>query len=467
MTNRLAVLMLSLLAFPALAAKTELVSEFMDRQAQGGITNASCISGDGSVIGFHSEATNLASGDTNAVGDLFIISTGQDTQRVNVSPGGEQANAALDVGSSTTVFSNTNSACSLSADGGKIAFATRATNLVTNDGGGSNVDVFVRDIAAGVNIKVTSAGNDDSRQPAISGDGEVVVFTSAATNLDNDCNVRAINVYRADISNPSNISIKCISVRGTPELDVSTTTEPDISADGRFAVFDSNSTNLVIGDSNQKRDVFLYDHDQDSLRRISVSTAGAQGNLASDRPVISADGNFIAFVSAADNLVPNDTNDSNPDPDFSFGIDVFVYNRVENKLDATRVNVSSSEAQAIPLNEAGSAPGIDPSISDDGRFVAFVSTASNLIGNDNNGRRDVFLRDRVLGLTQLISQSSGNVIGNNRSFRPAIAGSGLLVVFDSIATNLIGSDTNGTFDAFSRSDFPTEGELYLDSFEDN
>ena len=167
-------------------------------------------------------------------------------------------------------------------------------------------------------------------------------------------------------------------------------------------------------------------------KRVSVSSAGAQGDSGSFHPAVSADGRFVAFASNATNLVGGDTNAVS---------DVFVRDRKTHKT--KRVSVSSAGAQGNDLSESAS-------ISADGRFVAFESVATNLVGNDTNGFDDVFVRDRSTGKTRRVSLDSAGVQGNGDSEEPSISADGRFVGFDSLATDLVGNDTNGFEDVFVR-----------------
>src|SRR5919106_3108656 len=158
---------------------------------------------------------------------------------------------------------------------------------------------------------------------------------------------------------------------------------------------------------------------------VSVSSTGAGGNNQSDMPAISGDGRFVAFVSLADNLVPNDTN--------GFA-DTFVHDRLTNTTE--RVSVSGREREG---NGHSGLVGVAayPAISGDGRFVAFVSEADNLVSGDRNGLADVFVRDRLLGTTERISVSSDGAEADGSSEGPAISADGRFVAFQSDASNLV------------------------------
>jgi Tol biopolymer transport system component len=214
-----------------------------------------------------------------------------------------------------------------------------------------------------------------------------------------------------------------------------TSFSPAISAHGRFVAFGSAASNLVPGDTNNADDVFVRDRRMQVTRRISVGAGGQQANGGSSWPAISADGRFVAFTSSASNLVAGDTNGR---------IDVFVRDRM---LQVTRrISVGPGGQQA----NSESSENFEPAISAHGRFVAFGSAASNLVPGDTNNADDVFVRDRKLQVTRRISVGAGGQQANGTSFSPAISAGGRFVAFASWASNLVPGDTNGTQDVFVR-----------------
>jgi Tol biopolymer transport system component len=171
-------------------------------------------------------------------------------------------------------------------------------------------------------------------------------------------------------------------------------------------------------------DIFVRDRQNGTTERVSVSSDGSEGNWSSFNPTISADGRYVAFSSVASNLVNGDTNESD---------DIFVHDR---QTDATvRVSVSTNGTQ-------GNSNSMYPSISEDGRFVAFESIANNLVSGDTNGSWDVFVYDRQTATTQRISVSSDGAQGNNWSEDASISANGRYVAFMSLANNLVSGDTN-------------------------
>jgi Tol biopolymer transport system component len=205
---------------------------------------------------------------------------------------------------------------------------------------------------------------------------------------------------------------------------------PAISGDGRVVAFDSVATTLVPNDTNKDDDVFVRDRNTGATERVSVSTAGEQGNDSSGRPSVDGDGNLVAFDSNATKLVDHDGNHQ---------MDVFVRDRAAGTTE--RISVSSDEKQ-------GDGGSNSPSISDDGRYVAFISTSTNLVPGDTNGTNDVFVRDLVAGTTELESVSSDGTIGNSSSTGVGISADGRWVTFSSFANNLVPGDTNDSFDVF-------------------
>lgn len=215
-----------------------------------------------------------------------------------------------------------------------------------------------------------------------------------------------------------------------------------LSADGRYAAFSSDAPDVVAGDTNGVRDVFVHDRLTGVTERVSVSTGGGQANGASaglfaGEPRISGDGRHVTFSSEASDLVPSDGNGAS---------DVFVRDRVAGTT--ARVSVASGGGEA--LGES-----VTPSISSDGRYVTFTSLAGDLLPGDDNNDRDVFVRDRVAGTTELISvaldgTSSDRASGGFGAGPARVTPDGRYVVFGSFSTDLVAGDTNNFDDVFVR-----------------
>jgi Tol biopolymer transport system component len=204
-----------------------------------------------------------------------------------------------------------------------------------------------------------------------------------------------------------------------------------VSTDGRYVVFTSASS-LVPGDSNFTWDVMVRDRLASTTELISVDSAGTPGNGPSGLygAWITPDGRYVAFESPANDLVSSDTNAAS---------DVFLRDRLNGTTEL--VSVATGGAQ-------GDADSLYPSISADGRYVAFTSDADNLVSGDTNAALDVFVRDRLLGTTELVSVGMGGAIGNADSYVPRISADGRYVAFESIASNLVPGDTNANWDVF-------------------
>jgi len=206
----------------------------------------------------------------------------------------------------------------------------------------------------------------------------------------------------------------------------------DITPDGRFVAYESSDSSIVPGDTNGAWDCYLYDRISDSVVRVSVGAGGAQAAGSSNDPSVSNDGTRVAFQSAAANLVPADTN----------GVaDIFVRDLLTGVT--TRVSVSSFGVQASQLSFA-------PMISGNGRFVVFYTGAPELVAGDTNLTFDVFIRDLDTSTTSRISVSSLGLQGDGPSSNPTISTSGRWVVFESNALTLTLNDTNGAKDIFLR-----------------
>ena len=377
------------------------------------------ISADGRFAVFSSTADDLVAGDTNGERDIFVetLSSGA-IERVSVSSAGVQAN-------------NFSFKPQVSADGRLVLFASTATNLAATDDV-NQTDYFIRDRQTGTTQRLTLNGQSLPIEagPVLSGNGRYLVFTSYL-ELAGDVN-GSPDVYVYDRQN-SSIDRVSISSSGQVANRGPLDGVPTISADGRFVVFTSWATNLVPGDTNGWPDVFVRDRQNGVTERVSVNSAEQQSNnFAYGSAVISADGRFVAFDSEATNLVANDTNGS---------ADVFARDRQLGLT--TRVSVGAGGAQA------GAPSGVD-AISNDGRFVSFVSTASNLVPGDSNGVMDYFIRDRQMGVTQRLDVSASGIQANAGSNGGGISADGRLAIFLSGSDNLVAGDRNESADVFVR-----------------
>lgn len=352
---------------------------------------------------------------------LSASGTGADTIRVSVDSGGNEIRGTL-------------GAAPTSGDGRFVTFRSAATNLVPGDTN-THFDIFVRDRQGGAvsRVNVDSAGgqaNSSGYYPTISADGRFVGFQSDATNLvPGDTN----NAYDIFVHDRQSGVTSRVNVDSAGTQANANSFSLSISADGRFVAFDSEASNLVAGDTNNQSDVFVHDRQSGVTSRVSVGNAGTQANLGSFEPSISANGRFIAFQSNATALVAGDTNNA---------MDIFVHDR-QSRI-TTRVSVDSAGLQTngpVIVNS-------DPSISGDGRFVAFQSNAPNLVAGDTNYFIDIFVHDRQTAITSRVNVDSAGSQANRGSYNPTISADGRFVGFQSDATALVGGDTNNQSDIF-------------------
>ncbi len=272
--------------------------------------------------------------------------------------------------------------------------------------------------------------NADSFPPVISADGTQVAFMSVASNLVvGDTNAKSdIFVKNLGTGALTRVSTNSNGVQGNGECQASVA----FSTDGTQVAFWSNSSNLVAGDTNGTYDVFVKNLNTGAVTRVSTDSSGVQGNGLSHSPVFSADGTQVAFVSHADNLVAGDTN----------GVDdIFVKNLNTGVL--TRVSTNSNGEQG------NGADSLYPVFSADGTQIAFFSGANNLVEGDTNGVADIFVKNLSTGAVIRVSTDSNGVQGNSFSYyHPVFSADGTQVAFASYASNLVAGDTNGSYDIF-------------------
>jgi len=403
-----------------------------------GATSEGGTSADGRYVAFWSGTVDLVPGDTNASADVFVHNRETKvTTRVSVDSAGNQA------------FGGGSWGASISADGRFVAFMSYAPNLVVGDTNGLQ-DIFVHDrdtdedgsfdVPGAISTERVSEptgggqADRDSSYPDISNDGRFVVFHTDATNLDPPkTNYPAVDVFVHDrhTRTTERVSVSTGGVQGNGSSNYA-----HISEDGRFVAFQSKATNFVAG-SVSNRDIFVRDLQAGVTERVSLtsdSTADCQGAH------ISADGRFVVFASSADDLVEDDTG--------AFA-DVFVFDRQKGTTERVSVGPNGEEANgsSLTFSEHGNM------ISTDGRFVAFLSSATNFLPA-LNGNRHVFLRDRRTGSTMLVSVDSSGVQGNGHAGSVNLTPDGRVVVFESTASNLVPADGNSSWDVFVREPGP-------------
>lgn len=319
----------------------------------------------------------------------------------------------------------------VSTDGRYVVFDS-GTALVAGDTNGVS-DVFVRDRTAGVTtrVSVTNAGAQaNGSNGAMSSDGRYVAFTSTLGTLVAGDSNGVKDVFLRDTVMGTTVRVS-LSELGA-ELNAASD-NPVVSRDGRFVAFTSSATNAVAGDTNANDDVFVRDTQLGTTIRASLSSSGVQGTGLYGGPSISDDGRYVVFCGFF-GYVAIDTNGAQ---------DIYVRDTV--------MNTTSLISVAMSGTSAGVSGSVNPRITPDGRYVLFGSNASNLVAGDTNQKGDIFVRDRMLGTTVIASLGQGGVQGNLNVNQPAsISDDGTIVAFQSFGDNLVPGDVNGTADAFAR-----------------
>lgn len=388
------------------------------------------ISADGRRVMFTSLADQLVAGDGNGVSDVFLRDRQAGTTvRLSVDDAGIEGLAASSSGA-------------LSAPGGSAVFQSDATNLVVGDSNGVT-DVFVRDLGAGQTRRI-SVADAAGPFPAIPDRASAgvdlataatrVAFGSRASNLVTDDANAAADAFVRDLPGGANALISRTAGGAVGNADSSS---PVLSADGRYAVFASSASNLVAGDGNGASDVFLVDRQTGQISRVSRSVGGGDANGASDSPTISRDGSTIAFASTASNLTaPVPGNSGNRG-------NIFVVDRASG---------SALQASVSPSGQSANQDCVTPSLSADGRQVAFQSRATNLVAGDASNRNKIFRRSLGNGATVLVSVGLAGAAadGHSTATRHALSADGRLVSFASNASNLVANDLNAVSDVFVR-----------------
>lgn len=376
------------------------------------------LSANGQFVAFTSYASNLVSDDSNGKPDVFLHDIfNKTTERVSITSDGLQANGG-----------SYNPA--ISSDGRFVVFESIASNLVLGDGNDTR-DIFLRDLQTRKTerVSISSSGNeanDESFFPTISADGRYVAFISFADLVKGTSSIYQ-QVYVRDLSSGKT---EIISVAGNGSPGDGDCWHVSLSTDGRFVAFSSEADNLTSGDPDSGTDIYLRDRQTGQLELISITKNGDKGNNSSSGPSISADGRYVTFFSQASNFFGGDTNAL---------ADIYIRDRQAG----TTQLVSVSQTGGV-----GNAFSQTPTISADGRFVAFISEASNLVPNDTNNSWDIFVRDMQAGTTQRISMGHNGDQANYGSSDPSVSADGRSILFYSQADNLVVGDQNGNQDAF-------------------
>lgn len=425
------------------AGKTTRVSVSSGGGNADGNSTRAVVSNNGNVVVFESTAHNLVAGDPRRAGsDVYWVkrsNPGQSTRKVSTAASGGAANGDSYLPS-------------VSKDGRYVAFSSDATNLIAGQVGPGDGSIYRWDATTGNNRLVTVTLNGDapapgySARPTISADGRYIEFYSQACNLvAGVCPPANVgNLFVRDMTKGTTRVVTRSTTGGEPDAD---TVRGEISANGKYVVFESGASNLVAGDGNGLIDIFgvpLAGGIPRATNRLSVSTSGGDPDGASGRPTQDDTGNFVAYESWAGNLVAGDTNGK---------LDAFVVDR--NTLQTTRLSVSATGGQ---LN----GPSSRPALSGDGRVAAFV-TGARAASTDANHTRDVYLRNwRAPAPTDVLASVPSPAAGDCPSgggvdiaTRPSLSGDigfgrPLVLAFVSSYCNLVPGDTNGKSDVFTR-----------------
>jgi Tol biopolymer transport system component len=408
---------------------TELVSRDGDGAGGDGNSIAPSISADGRYVAFTSRAKNLSPAAKSGKPQVYVrdMETGV-TTLVSRASGADGAAAEYDAADP-----------SISADGRYVAFSSSAESLSPDDA--AITDVFVRDLATATTVLVSrasgpggAAGDAESFAPSISADGRHVVFESHADNLSAGETAPDANaIFVRDLDSGATELISRAS--GPAGAVAGEAYGPSISADGRYVAFSSPAA-LDPEDFDQPSfpmDVFVRDRSTATTLLVSRKSgaAGAAGDVQSETAAISADGHHVAFTSDA-KLTGQKGYDRN----------VFVRDIVAG---TTKLASVGDEGRAGDAKR-------NPSISADGRYVAFQTRGNELSPVDADGRVDVFVRDMQKGLTVTASRASGGlgVPADAAAFNASISADGSHVAFDSRATNLSPADEDRFADVFLR-----------------
>lgn len=318
---------------------------------------------------------------------------------------------------------------SVSADGRYVAYQSAAWNIVPGDTF-NKIDIFLWDRAAGTTTRVSRAADGtqadgDSFSPSISADGRYVSFESRAPNLVPDDTGGSQDVFVWDRRTGMTVRASETTERVGGD---SGSMRSAISADGNFVTYVSHASNLVPDTSNGARDVYLWNRQTGVTTRVSRTAGGASPHGSSDDPSISADGRYVTYDSGAANIVPDDTNTD---------WDVFLWDRLTNAT--TKISQAAGGAGA----NGGSTRA---SISADGRFISYSSSAANIIPGDTNDEHDVFVWDRHTGSTIKVSAGADGSATNGGSYAPSVSNDGRYVTYQSGASNIVSRDTKDWMD---------------------
>jgi Tol biopolymer transport system component/chitodextrinase len=388
------------------------ISVTQDGSPSTGDSQTASVSGDGTKVAFVSNASNLVAGDTNNSADIFLHdrTTGV-TKRVSMGLGNAQTN-----GHSYKPVIN--------QDGRYVLFTSKATNLPGNNNGNVE-DLYLYDDKTGmierISANIIASGFGASGTPyQMSADGRYIAYVGAMLQSFAGWDVFVKDRLTGKLHEVTDHNV----MYNYPYARVT------ISADGRYVAFDSYQPLLVEGDTAQTRDVFVYDVLREETKRISQAADGQGGNGESAYPFISANGRYVGYQSNSTNLAPGDTDTVR---------DVYVYDMVTGTTEL----ISMGHDGAKGTLDSG-----DATISGDGRFVAFHTSAS--LHPEDTGIVDTYVRDRAAGTTTWVSEAAAGGPADQWGVRAYMAANGRSVLFESHATNLLQQpDADGFYDIYA------------------
>ena len=321
----------------------------------------------------------------------------------------------------------------VSDNGGIVIYQSDASNIVDGDTNNAT-DVFIFNSETNQTRRVELPGIAGGiGSYALSGNGRTFAFCSSADNLTaNDTNnSRDVFLYELETEQLERITLNGMEGNGD-------TCTPSVSTDGRFISFLSSATNFVANDTNERTDTFVYDRVLGSIERVSLSNAGLEANSSSRTQAISGDGRYVAFSSFATNLIDGITNTEE---------NLYLYELETNELELISVGISSAVSNGRSRQ---------PHLSNNGRYISYVSGASNLAANDNNNLNDIFRYDRVTKTNLIVSTSSFGVQGDRSSESPSISADGRYVNFITDSGNIDELGTGGDRHLFLKDVFRGE-----------
>jgi Tol biopolymer transport system component len=388
------------------------------------------MSPDGRWVVFRSYGTELVNGYTGSGYQIYLFDRQTGQVRLVSGAGGSPTQGAGTLLSRREV---------VSADGAFVAFDSDATDLVAGGSGPASANVYLWERATGRVILVSAStaaagqrGNANSTGPVMSADGAFVAFVSSATDLvAGGSGPGSTNVYLWERATGT-MTLVSESTTATGQRGDNQSFQPVMSADGAFVAFTSEATDLVAGGSGPggTQNVYLWERATGTATLVSESTAATGQRSSGSSPLISGNGAFVAFLSSATDLVAGGSGPVNPN--------VYLWERATGTV--TLVSESTTAA-----GQRGNRESYEPVISADGAFVAFFSPATDLVAGGGPVQHNVYLWERATGTTTLVSESTtaAGQRGNNSSTTPAISANGAFVAFTSSATDLVTGGSGG------------------------